>query len=260
VQPVRLVTATKVAVKRTFLAYCLRMRLRLTPARVGLLGAFALGQTLALAQSARPSASTQTDSPPPAAASSQQLHPCAPTVSHCFGLRVHVAYEAQQPVAVPDWVEASIATASRLFAPVGVGFAVTSSTPSEGLPVQIALRKDRDALGRSTSASNVIDVFFVKSLADLEDSRIARLGVHWRVTDAPARRFIIVSAAAHERVLAHELGHFFGLSHSGYAISIMNKTERPEPPVEARKFADEELPILQRTLQAILKRKELISL
>jgi Matrixin len=185
--------------------------------------------------------------------------PCASAVRECFGLRIHLARDGQEPVVAPEWVAASLAVASTLFAPIGVGFEVATTLQSEGLPTHIGSRKDRDALGRSIASDNVIDVFLVKSLADLEDARIPRLGVHWRVTDATARRFIIVSAAAHERVLAHELGHFFGLPHSSYAISIMNKTERKQPPLETRRFADEELPILERTLREIIKRKELSS-
>jgi hypothetical protein len=185
---------------------------------------------------------------------------CAESTGQCFGLRIHLAVDDGAPVVAADWLAASLAASNEMFAPAGASFRAVSFKPSKDLPIRIASRKDRDALGASETASPVIDVFVVKALADLEDRKVVRLGVHWRMTDSPSRRFIIVSSAAHAHVLAHELAHFFGLPHSSYPISIMNKTPRALPPLQERRFADDELPILKRTMLEIVKRRELISM
>ena len=72
------------------------------------------------------------------------------------------------------------------------------------------------------------------------------------------RKYVIVSAQALERTLAHELGHFFGLPHSAYAISIMNKSERKDPPIEQRTFADEEIAAMKPHLLRLLRDKLLL--
>ena len=83
-------------------------------------------------------------------------------------------------------------------------------------------------------------------------------GVTWRLPK-DSRKFVIVSAQALERTLAHELGHFFGLPHSTYAISIMNKADRAEPPVEQRTFADEEIAAMRPNLERLLRDKVIVA-
>jgi len=53
-------------------------------------------------------------------------------------------------------------------------------------------------------------------------------------------------------VLAHELGHFFGLPHSKYPVSIMNKTPRDDPPHAERGFHAKELAIMTRQRDAMI--------
>jgi hypothetical protein len=183
--------------------------------------------------------------------------PC-PDAPHCFALRVRVAADNSIPVVLPGWLAQSFAFANQVFAPVGIAFQLDTLAIADAMPLRIDGVRMRDALVLGVSARPVIDLTLVRELIDLEEPSVPRLGVHWRVSNAPQRRFVIVSAAASERVLAHELGHYFGLPHSNYAISIMNKTARTLPPMEARKFADQELPVLRQTLLAILARSELV--
>jgi hypothetical protein len=82
--------------------------------------------------------------------------------------------------------------------------------------------------------------------------------VTWRLPK-DRRKYIIVSIQALERTLAHELGHFFGLPHSTYAVSIMNKTERTEPPVDQRTFADEEIAAMRPVLERLLRDKRIVA-
>lgn len=83
-------------------------------------------------------------------------------------------------------------------------------------------------------------------------------GVTWWTTDD--RKLIILLTQAWERTLAHELGHFFGLPHSKYAISIMNKTPREEPPLEERTFHEKELAKMKPPLRQLLRNKTLQNL
>jgi hypothetical protein len=57
------------------------------------------------------------------------------------------------------------------------------------------------------------------------------------------------------RTLAHELGHFFGLPHSTYKISIMNKKKRDDPPPEQRTFAPQEFSTMRDNLRRMLRDK-----
>jgi Matrixin len=182
--------------------------------------------------------------------------PVCPAADVCFGLRVRVATEDGAPVVSPVWLAESFAVANQLFAPVGIAFQLDALMVNGDMTARVDGAKARDTLVLGIPAAPVIDAMLVRELIDLEEPRPI-FGVHWRVSSARKRRFVIVSSAASTRVLAHELGHYFGLPHSAYAVSIMNKTPRAEPPPEQRRFADEELPILRRTAREIQKRREL---
>lgn len=69
-----------------------------------------------------------------------------------------------------------------------------------------------------------------------------------------------MSTQAWEHTLAHEVGHLFGLPHSTYDISIMNKTPRDEPPYDARTFHQDELAKMKLRLRQLLKHKTLQNL
>ena len=103
----------------------------------------------------------------------------------------------------------------------------------------------------------MIHVFVVGRLADVDEDGAIAYGVTWHTSDDD-RKYVIVSAQALERTLAHELGHFFGLPHSSYAISIMNKSDRAEPPVEQRTFADEEIAAMRPALKRLLRDKVIV--
>ncbi|MBK6917911.1 MAG: matrixin family metalloprotease [Deltaproteobacteria bacterium] len=164
----------------------------------------------------------------------------------CVGLFVHVVVEDGEPVRPPQWFAAQVAAANRLYADIGVAFEVAGVREAPADQADIDGRSDRDALGRDATPAGVVHVFVVRRLADVDIAGDEIRGVHWRVRAEPSRRFVILSSIAPERVLAHELGHFFGLPHSRFAVSIMNKTPRDEPPPELRGFHPSELAIMRR--------------
>jgi hypothetical protein len=81
--------------------------------------------------------------------------------------------------------------------------------------------------------------------------------VHWRERADRTHRWVILSKIAGSLVLSHELGHFFGLPHSTYEISLMNKTLRPTPPGELT-FAAPEVEIMRKHRDRMLRSKLLL--
>jgi hypothetical protein len=177
--------------------------------------------------------------------------PCEAARAHCVGIKLHVAIVDQAPVASADWVAAQVAAANRHFAAIDAGFQVLAA---EALPESAARIEDapeRTRLARLV-AGTVIDVFVTAQLDDIDKQGGVIRGVAW---PAGGRKLVILSTIAPERVLAHELGHVFGLPHSAYAISIMNKTERKEPPIEQRTFHEHELAVMRGQLARMLREK-----
>lgn len=177
--------------------------------------------------------------------------PCDRARTYCFAIHLHVAATPGAPelVVAPDWVAQQLSTANEHFARLDVGFQIARVTTLPAETAHLKTRADRSALGKRMSP-RVIDVFITGQLDDVDEVGQVARGVTWRSGD---RKFIIVSAVAMERTLAHELGHFFGLPHSTYPISIMNKTKRDEPPLEQRTFHDAEYakmaPVLRRLVR-----------
>lgn len=177
---------------------------------------------------------------------------CPETVAHCYALHLHVAVENDALVTSPAFIASQVALANKHFAAVDVAFEVAGV--SQHAAPSILTRADRNKLARKRKGSPVIDVFIVAQLGDVDISGAFINGVAWRVP-AKTQKFIILSATAWDRTLAHELGHVFGLPHSEYAISIMNKTPRDEPPQDQRTFAEEELAIIRARRKRLVRDK-----
>jgi hypothetical protein len=179
---------------------------------------------------------------------------CDRTRAHCFGLALHVAADDAGLIATPDWIAAQVAAANRHFARLDVGFQLASVDLLPASAAHVETRRDRDELADGRLGGTVIHVFFVGKLDDVDVEGALAGGVTWHQRKDD-RKYIIVSSHAFERTLAHELGHFFGLPHSSYAISIMNKTERADPPMDQRTFADEEIDAMRPVLRRLLRDK-----
>jgi len=165
----------------------------------------------------------------------------------CFAIQLHVAAVDGAPVVSAEWTAAQLATANRQFAALDVGFTITGTDANSA--ERLRTRADRSALGTHVTGT-VIHVFVTGALENVDDPEVPVFGVTWRKGD---RKFVILAANARDIVLAHELGHVFGLPHSTYAISIMNKTKRATPPFEDRRFADEELVKMRPVVNRLVK-------
>lgn len=185
---------------------------------------------------------------------------CPDDVKVCVGVHVHPVVEDGEPVQTPLWFSHQLAHANRLFGEIGVGFevAAVSEAPAEHADMQT--RKQRDLLGRKDHRLGVVHVYLVRRLADVDVADSVIRGVHWRDRAGKGvRRWIILSSIASYPVLAHELGHFFGLPHSKYAISIMNKKPALGRPLwPNRSFHPEELQIMTSRRAAMIADKTLV--
>jgi len=172
-------------------------------------------------------------------------------------LVVHVAQQNGAPIVDEAWVTSQVEAANRLYAPHDVAYQLQQVVPlSQPAIAELHSRDDRDSLG-AANVAGAVNVYIVAYLADVDASG-ERRGVHWRVRRGRGRHLVIVSRAGAGTTLAHELGHFFGLPHSTYAVSIMNKTPRDEPPMDQRTFADEEITAMRPALRRIVRDKVLI--
>ena len=177
---------------------------------------------------------------------------CDPARAHCFGVRLHVTVSDTGPIAAADWLAVQLAAANRHFAALDVGFQVTGIDALPASCARIATPRERDAVSEGRLSDGALDVFVTGALDDIDRPGEFIRGVTWH-TRGSDHKYVILSTVAPERVLAHELGHVFGLPHSKYAISIMNKTERAEPPPEQRTFADEEVAAMRPVLKRLLR-------
>jgi len=133
-----------------------------------------------------------------------------------FPLAVHVA-----TTPAPEFLEARVRRANERFAEASVAFEVARVVPIPDRHARLVTREDRDALGEYHSR-DAIDVFVVESLTDVDTPPLPRRGVHWRDRTRPGVRYVVVIAGSSEWVLAHELGHYFGLGHSDVAGNLMS--------------------------------------
>lgn len=183
---------------------------------------------------------------------------CEASREYCFAIQLHVAASDAGLVAGADWLKAQLTGANRHFAPLGVGFILAGVDSLPDSAMHIETRADRNAIAVGRLGGRIIHVFIVGQLDDVDVEGSIAYGVTWR-RPSDTRKYIIVSAQALERTLAHELGHFFGLPHSTYDVSIMNKADRKEPPVEQRTFADDEIAAMRPVLGRLVRGKVIVA-
>ena len=144
---------------------------------------------------------------------------------------VHLAVGDDEPVAKLEWIDAFVERANQLYAPVDVSFKV-ADTPTFDTPgPEITKVAERHALAQYAEPDGSIHIFIVRRLADksIPDKWIS--GVHWRYQGKNrkwrGRRYVILSRqAVRVDTPAHELGHYFGLSHVKDPKSLMKPIPR----------------------------------
>lgn len=161
--------------------------------------------------------------------------------THCFGVHLHMVVTPEGAAQDVAWVRAQIEQADRHFALIDTSFEIVAADAVPAGELEIDDRAERDALGHDRFTRGVVHVFVVGRLADVDIAGNEIRGVHWRERADRTHRWVILSRIAGSLVLAHELGHFFGLPHSDYDISLMNKTVRLTPMVSELTFAEPEV-------------------
>lgn len=197
--------------------------------------------------------------------------PCPPTAKRCFEIQ---RYSASTGDASADarWWQAQLQLANAAFKPAGIAFVTTDRGALAKRHHVITDARHRDRLGRRggghTTKRRSIAVFSPLRLLDVPDKTRDRHGVHWRdrgdrrSEDWRRRWLIVVNAADRPQwslpiVLAHELGHFFGLPHGKDPTSLMNKSPNDRPPMAQWRFTTAELDTITRRSRQMLKRGRL---
>jgi hypothetical protein len=172
------------------------------------------------------------------------LLPSCPEGERCAAIRLWIS---PGPEGFDDltFVTTQLTQANVHHGPAGLGFQVVEVRAFDAST--ITTRAERDTLGHDRWQRGLIDVYVVSSLANVDEPGEIR-GVHWRSRKDRTRRWVILSRISPSRVLAHELGHYFGLAHSLVPASLMNTSGNA---LAERSFQPDELAKIRRRAKAL---------
>jgi len=136
-------------------------------------------------------------------------------------LSVAVATLEGRPVVDDVWLARQLHEANHLMSAHGIFVELVTkrALPAEAADLDTA--DDRDALAKHVQ-DDVINIFIVQKLRDVDNRSLYRMGVRWRQRRDISKDYVILAASAMPTTLAHELGHYFGNSHSYVANNIMS--------------------------------------
>lgn len=177
----------------------------------------------------------------------EALPPCSAEVTRCAAIRLWVAPHNDATFDDLAFMLGELEQANAHHAPANLGFEVVEVRTLPESASDIVSRKDRDQLGHDNWQRGIVDVYVVSSLANVDDPGPIR-GVHWRSRKDRQRRWVILSRISPPRVLAHELGHYFGLSHSTVPASLMNTSGNA---LADRRFQPDELATLEKRAKVL---------
>jgi hypothetical protein len=161
----------------------------------------------------------------------------------------HVAECDGEAVAPASFIPHQLAAANTIYGRLGIELVERERVPLPGGHAELITRADRDELARYV-AKGAIHCFVVGKLMDVDEPGRERRGVHWRPRVKARGSFLIVSKISKHYVFAHELGHFFGNSHSDVPGNLMSYAWTVDPPI----LDSEQTRRVERTLAALLKR------
>lgn len=168
-------------------------------------------------------------------------------------VQFHVSRRSGTPVADGAFLERQLEHANLIYRPMGIELVALAPRTLHTRHARLQTRAHRDALGASVRPQ-VLNVFVVATLMDVDEAGRERRGVHWRVRRQPAKHFVILSAISGPYVLAHELGHFLGNpAHSDLVGNLMSYQHTDAVPT----LDDAQQANVQRTLDALLVSGEL---
>jgi hypothetical protein len=193
---------------------------------------------------------------PPQPKPQPQPKPKAPPKLPTLPLSIAVAEIDGAAVVSDEWLKRQVSEAQRLLGPHGVFVDVARRRKLPAKQAQLETAVDRDSLAEHVE-KQVINVFIVKSLRDVDDPRLMRQGVRWRLRRDLSKDYIIVSARAMPTTLCHELGHYFGNGHSRVVNNIMSY-RRDDPAKVA--FDDRQGIKMRRTSRALLSRGRVVAI
>jgi hypothetical protein len=158
------------------------------------------------------------------------------------------------PVVDKEFIDELMSEAKTIYAEHRLSFVDTGRGELPASRAALETRADRDAMVEYMS-SGVANVFLVRSLRDVDDPKLYRMGVMWRCLKNLKKKYVIVAASAGPTTLAHELGHFLGLDHAYVKNNLMSYDREPG----AKVFLDEKQgDKCRKTARGLFAKKELV--
>jgi len=155
-------------------------------------------------------------------------------------LRIRIARCSGADTRSASWVSEHVDEADRVLRHYGIRLTAHQETFTPER-CELLTAADRSSLAGHVSTDDAVTVLVVPRVRDLDVITYDLMGVHWRYAGRDerlrGRRWIFLTARARPPVLAHELGHYFGLPHDPAGGNLMTPGEsspirkmlRPKP-------------------------------